>query len=77
MTRETKALRKALWQNMRGCTCKPVIMVRGKAVVLKADEVCSPTAVRCNGRHNRIIRDYKKHGLKIGPVGPGESGLAE
>jgi hypothetical protein len=76
MKREVKELRKALWQSMKGCTCKVTVKRGGKVVAAPKEDVCSPEVVRCNGRHNRIIKDYEKHGLKIGPVGPGESGLA-
>lgn len=77
MTREVRQLRKTLWESMQGCVCKLVRKEGGKTIAASKDEVCTREAVRCNGRHNRIVRDYEKHGLKIGPVAPGESGLAE
>lgn len=77
MKREIKALRKQLWRDMTGCECKKVITVDGRTVTLRADEMCTPSWVRCNGRMNRITEDYKKHGLKVGPIAPGESGLDE
>jgi hypothetical protein len=75
--REIKALRKSIWEDMTGCNCVFIVKRDGKSVKADKDDVCDRRWVRCNGRYNRIYDDYKKHGLKIGPVGPGESGLAE
>ncbi len=77
MTKQVKALRKKLWQDMTGCECKKVINVAGKTVTLKADEMCTVSAVRCNGRMNRILDDYESHGLKVGSVKAGETGLVD
>jgi hypothetical protein len=75
MRREVATLRRALWRNMSGCTCPTSIEVQGKVAPLKAHEVCSPSAVRCKTRINRIVADYNRFGLKVGPVLPGETGL--
>lgn len=77
MKRQIAALRKRLWRDMAGCECRKVIMVDDIAVTLMADEMCTHDAVRCNGRYARIFDDYKKNGLKIGPVSKDESGLEE
>ena len=75
MKREVAALRKRLWRDMTGCTCQKVITVDGKTLALNASEVCTATAIRCNGRMSCVQDAYRQHGLKLGPVMPGESGL--
>jgi hypothetical protein len=75
MTREVAALRRSIWQNVAGCECPSSLSVEGRIVATRRDEVCSREAVRCNGRMRRICTDFKRHGLKLGPVRAGESGL--
>jgi hypothetical protein len=62
---------------MTGCTCQKVITVDSETVTLKANEMCTATTSRCNGRMNRVQDAFREHGLKLGPVAAGESGLVD
>ena len=60
--RQWRAERKRIWRDMSGCACTRTIVVDGKAVMVGRDEMCTPDAIRCNGRLKRWARDAKKLG---------------
>lgn len=60
--RETKRLRKEIWENITGCDCNLAVQGPGQH--------CTKRAVRCNGRLKRIHKDLAKHGLQIFPSSP-------
>jgi hypothetical protein len=58
--KEERALRKALWECAKGCTCE--VVVDGKFV--PKEDRCSKDVMRCNGRHNAWLDALKENGLK-------------
>lgn len=52
-----------IWRDMTGCICPNVIIVDGKAVRLKRDEICTSEAIRCNGR----LKRWSKDAVSLGP----------
>jgi hypothetical protein len=61
--REWKAARKAIWESMLGCTCRPLRKVGGKIVRVPRIDRCTKGTMRCEGR----IRKWQRELDKLGP----------
>ena len=61
MTREEKALRKAIWESFEGCECK--MYHDGRSIPAK--DRCTKTIIRCQGRDNSWRDRLAKAGLEL------------
>jgi hypothetical protein len=71
--RRWRLARKRIWEDMTGCECRRVIVVGGKTVTLRRDEMCTKDAIRCNGRLRRFQKDAEKLGPEPTPLPTEES----